>query len=282
MTLTEKIHKNIGNLPTLPTVYSALSDAMANPRSTNQDIAKIISTDQAASFKVLKVVNSPFYGFSGRIDTISQAVLHLGFTEIRNMVMALSIINLFSKKTLFENFRPVDFWAHSIAVGVATRLLGKAAGVTNLENYFLAGILHDIGKLLFVEVIEAEYEQVLKVVSEQRCSLREAEKEVIKLDHTDAGRIMAKMWKLPTSLWNAITYHHEGMVDSKPEMLVACVHIGNIFSRMLELGYPGDDYVEQPNEKVWEFLKLPPRTFTSIFDTMMNNYEETTALMLSK
>lgn len=280
MDIQERINVRIQQLPTLPTVYAALSDAMANPRVTSEDVAKIISNDQASSFKVLKVANSPFYGFQGRIDTISRAILHLGFNEVRNIVLALSVLNLFSKNKTLMNFRPVDFWAHSIATGVCARMIGSAAGINDIENFFLAGILHDIGKLLLFEYFSPEYEQVLTLVEEKKIMIRQAERKVIGIDHAEAGWLLAERWKLPISIRNTIYYHHYGFVSGKPDLMVAAVHVANIVARMLELGYPGDDFVQEPNEKVWQVLNLQNDIFTKISDVMIQHYEHTVSLML--
>lgn len=280
-TVPEKIIKSVRNLPTLPTIYSTLADAMLNPRTTNEDIAKLISSDQASSIKVLKVVNSPFFGLSGRIDSISRAILHLGFNEIRNIVLSLTVINLFSKKKLINNFRPADFWKHSIGVGVSARLIGNSMGLSNVENFFISGILHDIGKLLFFEYESEEYENVFNIVEQKGCSISEAEKEVFGIDHSYIGKLLAEKWKLPISIQNAIAYHHSGMIGTKHDSLVAAVHIGNIAARLLKLGYPGDDLVPEPNPLVWEQLKLPDKTFSSTLDILIQNYYSTTEILLS-
>ena len=275
-----RIEKCVRNLPTLPTIYSSLQDAMTNPRVTTDEIARIISSDQASAFKVLRVVNSPFYGFSGKISTISSAILHLGFNEVRNIVLALSVINMFKHNKIILDFRPVDFWEHSIAVGVATRLIGTALGASNLENYFLAGILHDIGKLLFFDIAEDEYEQVLLRVEETKRVVVDVEKEILGLDHTDAGKILADKWKLPPSIKNVIEYHHKGTSFGRDDSIVAAVHIADIFVRMLELGFPGDNLVPEPNRKVWSVVNIPEDTFSNMVDILIQDFHTTAALVL--
>lgn len=194
MDVIKKIIDGVNNLPTLPTVYTHLSQAMENPNTTKEEIARIISADQAATFKILKVANSPFYGLRGRIDTISQALLYLGFNEVKNIVFALSIINAFSKNKIFKKFKPLDLWAHSIGVGVATRLIGAVVGEKNLENYFLAGIFHDIGKLVFFEYVPNEYAKVIELVESKKIPIKDAELEILGLNHARAGQLIAEKW----------------------------------------------------------------------------------------
>lgn len=280
MDIIEKIFSGVSNLPTLPTVYSMLSEAIEDPNTNTEKLAQIISSDQVSSFKILKVANSPFYGFHGRIDTISQAILYLGFNEVRNIVFALSVINFFSKDKLLLHFRPVDFWAHSIGVGIATRMVGSAIGEKKLENYFLAGIFHDIGKLLFFEFAHKEYAAVLELVENRRLRIKDAEVEIFGVDHARVGQMLAEKWKLPQSIQDAIFYHHTGVMGNQTNYMVASVHLGNILARILELGYAGDNLVPEPNIKVWDSIKVPKETFTNMKHRLKEDFELTVRLML--
>ena len=282
MTLFEKINGNIKKLPTLPTIFSAISDAMADPRVTNEDVAKIISGDQASTFKILQVANSAFYGFRNRIDTISQAIMVLGFNEVRNIVLALSVINLFSKEKENLNFNPVNFWAHSIGVGIITRMIGKESGLTNLENYFVSGILHDIGKLFFYVFAPAEYTQVLRIVEEKDCTMSQAETEVFGFDHALLGAQIAERWHLTPNVIFAIKYHQLGPVAEKYEKLIGAVHVANVFARLMELGNPGDDRVPAPNLRAWEVLNLPQDSFNRMSKVLISDFEQMVSLLLSE
>jgi len=275
MDLIEKILTRVKSLPTLPTVYSALCDTIANPRSTAEDVAKVISIDQASTLKVLKMANSAFFGFSGRIETVSRAVVVLGFDEIRSLVLSSSVMDLFKKQKTLHRFHPRDFWAHSIAVGLITRILGKMLGVVHLENFFVAGILHDIGKLFFFESAEEDYGRALGLVDEKNCLIREAELEVLGMDHALVGSMVADQWKLPEPIRNAIHYHHFGMAGDEPDLFLACVHLGDVLARALVLGYPGDNFIPQPNEAIWEVLKLKPGMIRKSVPELLRNYEDT-------
>lgn len=276
----EKLIQNINNLQTLPTIYSSISSALADPLVTPDKLSKIISVDQVSSTKILKVANSPFYGFRGKIDTISQAVLFLGFNEIKNIIFALSVVNSFGKNKSVMNFKPVDLWAHSIGVGIATRMIGSALGEKSLENYFLAGIIHDIGKILFIEFIPDEYAKVLRLVSQSNCSVKQAEKEILSLDHCRAGQLLAEKWKLPLNLYDVIIHHHSGSNGKEPSRMLASVHIANIFVRALNLGNAGDNLVLQPNFDAWNIVKLPKGFFASVKKNLIEDFNHTASLML--
>lgn len=280
MNLVEKIMTEVDNLPSFPMVYTALSNAMEDPMVTSDKLSTLISSDPAAAMKILKVVNSPIYGLRGKIDTITQAILFLGFREVKNIVFALSVMNFFSKEKRLVNFRPMDFWAHSVGVGIATRMIGRAIGEKNLENFFLAGMFHDIGKLLFLEFAHEEYAKVLEVVENKNCRIKDAELEVLGLDHARAGKLLAAKWKLSSGIQNTIYYHHEGTLPDSPNSLVAAVHVGNIIARITSLGYPGDNLVPEPNIDVWDQLNLPKGFFTSMRKELQRNIENTTKMMM--
>jgi HD-like signal output (HDOD) protein len=280
MNVLDKILQNVNKLQTLPTIYSSISEALKDPLVTPEKLSRIISIDQVSSFKILKVANSPFYGFRGRIDTISQAILYLGFDEIKNIIFALSVVNIFAKDKIILNFKPTDLWAHSIGVGISTRLIGTAIGEKELENYFLAGIIHDIGKLLFLEFIPGDYEKVLKLVIEKNCSIEEAEIEILGINHCKAGQILAEKWKLPSGLQDAILYHHAGLKENQSSKLIASVHIADILVAALDLGRTGDYLIPQPNFKVWDILKLPNGFFISIKKKLIEDFNQTIRVML--
>jgi len=279
--IEKKIFDAIEEVPTLPTIYSVLSDTLVNPNANAADIAHLISTDQSASFKVLKVVNSPIYHLSSRIESISLAVLHLGFNEIRNIILALSVINLFSKKKLITSFRPVEFWKHSIGVGVITRYIGNTLQVPRPENYFLAGILHDIGKLVLFENFGDQYETVLQYSEDRKCQIADAEKEILGIDHSTAGAILAEKWKMPESVIKVIKYHHDFSNSSEKDVLLAAAHISDIAARIFEFGYGGDDYVQKPNPEAWDLLKLPGHFFTKSIDVLTASFDETVNSILN-
>lgn len=279
--IKEKILMGIKNLPTLPTVYAALSEAMNDQMATPQKIAEIISTDQISVFKILKVANSPFFGFRGRIDTISQAIMYLGFSEIKNIVFSLSVIKTFTNSAVLSVFRPIDFWAHSIAVGISTRKIGIAIGERNLENYFLGGILHDIGKLILIEVLKDKYLEVINYSKEKSCTINDAENKVLGMNHAQVGHMVAKKWELPSSIRNTIYRHHTLVeVSEENQKLAASVHLADIMARVLKLGNAGDPQIPAPNSKIWEILHLPPKFFTNIGETILEDYKHTINLML--
>jgi len=279
--IADKILAHINNLPTLPTVYTALSEAMQNPLVTTDDIAKIISSDQSTAFKVIKVANSAYYGFSQKVDTISTAIFYLGFNEVKNLVLAVSIMNMFSKNKILVKFKPADFWAHSIAVGVTSRLLAEALGNMNLDNYFLAGVLHDIGKLIFFEYIPNEYTDVLNFSQESGVEIRDAELKILGMNHPTIGGLVADKWKIPTYIKNVIRYHHNpNIVTTNDKTMVGIVHLADIIVKSLSLGYSGDIFVPRPDKEFLNSIKIPNDLFEKIYNILIAEYKQSTSMLL--
>lgn len=282
MDILEKITNTVENLPTLPTIYSTITEAIQNPRTSADNLAKIIATDQVSAIKVLKVANSPFFGFRGKINTISEAVFYLGFNEIRNIIFALTVINYFAKNTIVKPFHPKDFWAHSIATGIAARLIGASLGQSNLENYFLAGILHDIGKLVLLQSAKNEYAKVGELVEKQKISIRDAESEVLKINHATVGHALALKWKLPPTLQEVIANHHTPSKDHPDAKIIASTYLANNVVKLLQMGNAGDDVVPRPNPVVWEVLSIPNGFFSKMLDQLENDYQYTIKTMLTE
>jgi HD-like signal output (HDOD) protein len=284
MTLSEfdatQLINKIDSLPTLPTIYYRLLEVMNNPRSTAIDVADVITKDQASAAKVLKAANSPIYGFYGRIENITQAISYIGFEEVKNLVTAITIIDFFNEKFSNQGINPIEFWKHSIAVGIITRLIGKHTRVNDLENYFLAGILHDIGKIALVNLIPEIYATVYKYSSENNISHKDAEYKILGITHNVVGEILATKWNLPLSIRNSIRYHENGIVENSFKSIVATTHIANITAMMFGLGF--DDFIPipEPNRAAWEVLNLNDDFFTLSNSMITVTYSDSVNMLL--
>ncbi|MBI5325673.1 MAG: HDOD domain-containing protein [Ignavibacteriae bacterium] len=279
--LTSMVDK-IGDFPTLPTIYTSLMESLSNPRSTVQDVADVILKDQSSTLKILKIVNSVAYGLQNRIDTISQAIFYIGFNEVKNIVLTLSVIDVFSSTKSLTYFNLVDLWKHSIAVGVVSRKIAKVIGVKNTENYFLAGIVHDIGKLFFMRTFGDEYNKIVKYGLDNKLVITDAENEIYGFNHMDVGEMLAEKWQLPSSIQHAIKNHHNDRIKADSPELTVCVHLADVIARIMELGNPGDSLVYTPSEEVWKILQIPPETFVKMYNGIINEYRQSVGILLLK
>jgi putative nucleotidyltransferase with HDIG domain len=234
--ITEKI---IG-LPTLPTIVTQLIALVGDPRSSARDVAKLISTDQALTAKILKVANSAFYGFPRKIATVQLAIVVLGFEAVKNLGLSVAVLKRFSSGADHELFDRQRFWEHAISCGVAARMLARKYDIRVGDEAFVGGILHDIGKLILIEYFFDEFAEALELAEAEEISIVEAEEQVLGVTHAEVGGWLAEKWNLPPSLVETIAYHHRTDQLESPEPSVLLIHLADNLVRHLGIGGHGD------------------------------------------
>lgn len=249
--------QGVGSLVTLPDVFIRINRLVENPDSTNADIAQAVSQDPAFTVRLLRVANSPFYGFSSTIDTVSKAVSVIGTSQIRNLSLSTAVANSFSG--LSNQLVSMDnFWRHSLYCGLAARKLARLAGKCDAEAVFTAGLLHDIGELvLFNRLPEQAKEALLLVLdSADELPLYQAERQTMGFDHAQVGGELARQWKLPPLLQECIAFHHDIHAAQQYKREVAIVHIANILALMAEVQTLDSADVAPIDAEAWEITGL--------------------------
>ena len=198
----------IPDIPTLPSVVIKVNKMLQEDDTSIKALGKIIETDQAMVTKILRLVNSTFYGFRSKIKNIPHAIIILGFNNIRNAIVSVSIIKSFSGETKFEGFEITEFWKHSVAAAVISRYLADQTKLDSPDDCFVAGLLHDIGKLVLSQYFTDLFEQVWNSVNQVGLSFYETEKKLLPATHAQIGSHLAEKWQFPVSLTDSIAYHH--------------------------------------------------------------------------
>lgn len=265
------LHRS-NQFPTLPTIYTNLMQVMSSPRASIQDLAEVIMKDQVSVVKLLKVVNSSLYSLQGRISTVNQAIFYLGFNEVKNLLLALSVMDIFNKINNADKFNVVDLWKHSLAVGVISKLLAARLNIKDTENFFISGIIHDIGKLFFIHFMSDLYFEVVEKSNFENRPLNQVEFEIFGTTHEMIGAELAKKWNLPQQLCDTIQYHEKGKIGNKTELILAVVHLSNITASLMKLGYSGDIHIQQPTFEIWNVINLPSGTLKDLYDPIMLAY----------
>ena len=249
--------QDVGDLVTLPDVFIRINQLVENPDSTTADIALAVSQDPAFTVRLLRVANSPYYGFSSTVDTVSKAVSIIGTSQIRNLALSTSIASSFSD--LSNKLVSLDnFWRHSLYCGLAARKLAKLAGKCDAEAVFTAGLLHDIGELvIFNRMTDKAQESLLLVLdSADELPLYQAEQQTMGFDHAQLGGELARQWKLPPMLEECIAFHHETESAKRYPRETALVHIANILAQMAEVQTLDTDDVAPINPQAWKIIGL--------------------------
>ncbi|MFW5722340.1 MAG: HDOD domain-containing protein [Desulfohalobiaceae bacterium] len=239
-------------LASFPDIYFKISEVLNSPHSSANHIAEVVSKDTSLSFKLLKLVNSPFYGFPSRIDSISRAVAMVGGNELSTLALGISAIQVF-RDIPPELVDMREFWKQSIGCGTFARILaGNRPGLSG-ERFFVAGMLHEIGRLvLYKKLPHASSEALIYSIS-NTLPLYEAERDVIGFDHSVVGSLLLKEWKLPAGLETIVRYQHNPMASPEPDG-AAIIHVGHILSVALKISSRGSLVVPPLDETAWQEL----------------------------
>lgn len=277
----DKIVNSVREFPTLPTIFTALQEAISNPDTNIDKVAEIIEHDQSSVLKLLKLANSSVFGFRSRITSVHQAILYLGFEEVKNLLLTLKIITIFKTKQHNQNLiTPADFWKHSIATGVISRFIGLNIGMKSSETLFISGVVHNIGRLLLLISYPDEYSQVLEFHKTNKVTLIQAERKIFGVSNAVVGELLAQKWKLPIQISEVIKNYFVGFAGDRINLNAAVVHIADISASMFELGNSGTYYVQEPNKSVWDVLSLPSTFFTSNYERIIEEYKENCTVIL--
>jgi len=247
----KKMLREIKNLPTLPGIVAKLGKMAEDPDTTTEQMGRVISKDHILATKLLRLVNSAFYGFPQRISSLNSAIILLGFNVIKSLIISASIFEVMEAQD-------VELWEHSLGCAVVCNVLARHLGVKDPEEISTAGLIHDIGKVAIKMELPREYEMITDLSQEKKISRLEAEREILGLDHAEVGSWLAKSWNLPNKLVEPIACHHDPQLAREEQMASAIVHFGNIMIRGLGYGHAGDIWVPPLNNKAWKVLDLAP------------------------
>lgn len=244
----------LGDLPTLPHVVQKLTSMIGRPNVSAEDIGSLIEKDQVLAAKVLRLANSPFYGFPSRIASVPHAVVVLGLNVVKGLTLCATAYDIMKDAGM------VPLWRHSLGVAITSQILGKHLAMKNPEEVFVAGLLHDIGKvILYVKWPEVGTRIRAANPTGDR-SMFDVERELYEVSHADVGGWLANAWHLPTALREPIMFHHQPGAAQEAPLQTAVVHIADILVKGLACGNPGDDLIPPLSRQAWELVGLTDET----------------------
>ncbi len=228
-------------LPTLPQVTADVLAVLASERSSADDVASILSKDQALCSKVLKIANSAFFAQSRRISTAEDAIVLLGFDSIAQLMLATAVFKSFRPMQPQVKFDLYGFWRHSIATANAGKIIAEAAEkASEATKLYTAGLLHDIGKLVLVTYFPDRYVPVFRRAESGTLSMYEAEMAELEFSHCQVSEWLCNRWSFPEKLVEAISRHHERVSSTNPEPETQIVRLANIVCNRMKLGASGN------------------------------------------
>lgn len=271
----QKAMNRVREISSLPEVTARIVEVVEDPRSTAQDMHEIVKHDPALAAKVLKVVNSAFYGLPSQIASLDRAIVMLGLSAVKNIALAASLSRLFSPGPISARFVGRDLWTHCISVGVCTRLLAQAS-FGRVEEAFVAGLVHDIGLLVEFQLFPDKLKAVAERCDAQPQDFLAAEHELIGGDHQAFGAALAAKWKFPLGLRCAVSRHHNPET-LKPELkrVVTAVQLADTICCQNELGFYLTAQTQEITDEVLDHVGVDEQQVAELLENLPERIQET-------
>jgi putative nucleotidyltransferase with HDIG domain len=261
-------------ISSLPEITTRIIEVVEDPKSTAQDMHDIVKNDPALATKILKVVNSAFYGLPAQVASLDRAIIMLGLSAVKNIALAASMSRLFRSGTVSEQFGARDLWEHCIAVAVCARLLtDKGSGRT--EEAFVAGLVHDLGLLVEFQLFPEKLKEVADRCVKSAEVFSTVEKEVIGADHQSFGAALATKWKFPPGLRNVIAYHHHPQTLA-PEFrkTAAAVYLADTICCQNKYGFWLTAHTQEATEELLGFAGVTKERLAEVLEELVERVED--------
>ena len=231
---------HVSRLATLPEISVRILSLVEDPDSSAEDLEVLVSSDAVLSARVLKVVNSAFYGMPSEVATIQQAIVMLGFGGLKSIVLAASLAKLFRGGSIDESFNAQDLWSHSAAVGAAAKLLADEIGMDGGEM-FLTGLMHDVGIVVEIQASRTGFVEVIKARAENPPeTFGETEARILGATHEDFGLGLARKWNFPPAMQAAVgNHHHPERAEGDARRIASLICVADHLAALAEIGYVG-------------------------------------------
>lgn len=275
----KKIIQRIHDLPTLPRTILKISELVNNPKTSARDLAKVITDDQVLTARLLKLVNSSFYGFPQKISTVTAAIVLLGFDAIRNLLLTTSVFDLFSSKYRENRQLQESFWDHSLGCAIGAKVIGGFLRNEQVEELFVAGLLHDIGKIVELMFMPQEFQNAIEKTRTDPLVIYQAEELVLGFTHTEVGQLLAEKWNLPPKLITIIAEHHHPDKSGRYFQETSIIHIADIFCRALGLGSGGDERMPPRDPDAWAQFHFSSQVIEHLLQEIDNAFHDISWVM---
>jgi len=253
------IQTYINKMPSLPITVSKILQICNDPKTSPADLNQVISLDPVLMGRVMKLINSAYYSLNNQITSLVRAIIMLGINTVKNLALSTAVLGQLGKKSNFHALNIDGFWLHSLCVGVTAKLIAarRKRDAKSLEEYFVSGLLHDIGKIPLNNKLPTEYVEGLALTDREHVPLYLAEERTMEVNHCEVGRLIIKNWNLGPQMGDTIFFHH--FLDSYPGThrdVLLTVSAANYFANANQIGFSGDRYPEALPDFVFSELGI--------------------------
>jgi len=270
--IKSRIMSVMRNLPPLPEVTRQLMTVLGDDNASAKDVAKVLTSDPALAGKVLKLVNSSFYGVPKEVTTISRAVVILGFTGIRNLALGFGSVEALKK--MGGGMDMTKFWHHAMITGAACQsLVPHLKRRIDPEEAFISGLMHDIGKLVLNLRVPEQFDEIVQIVYNENRPFHLTELEILGYDHAQVGAMLINKWKLSDSLEFVILNHHNPAALTAENPLSLYLDLANQLCKKMGIGFIDDPDLDIMNSRANQILQLPPAAFENTADILQDTLE---------
>ena len=263
----ERVHRilsTVYSLPTVPEIILEVSSLIDNPKTSASILGKMISNDQGLVTKILTIANSPLHGIPRRVATIDFAIVVLGFNQVKNIVLALSMMETL-KVIGNRKFDQKKYWIHSILTAAASKRIADDLGYQTSGEVFTAGLLHDLGIPIIYKFFNKEYKEIINSVNNENMTYLEAELKHLGVTHQEIGRYLLDKWNLPESIADVISYHHYPSKCESNIELTALVHLADHMTKQLMIGEFHWDTTSELDLEIIDILRLGDEEYLENF-----------------
>jgi HD-like signal output (HDOD) protein len=254
-----RVRDYVGGMPSLPTTVSKVLEVCNNPKTSPIDLDRVIQLDPVLMGRVLKLINSAYYSLGSQVTSLVRAIIMLGVNTVKNLALSSAVLDRVSSKKDFRALNMDAFWRHSLCVGVTAKLIAKRRGIDSkgLEEYFAAGLLHDIGKIPLNNALADDYIRTMSLADMERISLVASERRVLGLDHCEAGEVVAQNWRLTGAIADTVRWHHdlEGYSGEFGDVL-RTVAVADFYANREGIGFSGNRYPDKVSPDTFGLLAM--------------------------
>jgi len=273
----------VSGIPTLGSCGQVLNEieaAMEDPESTLAGVGSVIEKDPDLTGRLLKLGNSSFFGFPSRIDTVAETISLIGIQQVQDLISVSVVVEIFEGVSE-ELVNMGSFWKHSLACGLAARQLAITRRAPKPEKFFVAGLLHDIGRLVLYSRAPEQARLVFGKYLSDTILLRDAESRMLGFDHCEIGEALLKVWNYPANLCSMVRYHHQPMSAGAYQLEASLLHVADYIVNAMQIGSSGERWVPPLQGKAWDRLNLGIEALESIMEAVDGQITEVERAFLS-